>query len=84
MTSNLKALEQRQAKAEKKSSTNSTLQCPVCLDHLQELPVGKEVKATQCGHLFCSICLNKALKEKEQCPTCRKRAKLSQVIKIFL
>ena len=44
MTSNLKALEQRQAGAEDEGSTNATtkslqlLQCPVCIDPLQDLP----------------------------------------------
>ena len=90
MTSNLKALEQRQAGAEDEGSTNATtkslqlLQCPVCIDPLQDLPEGKEVKGTQCGHLFCSLCLAKALKQKEQCPTCRKKVTLSKVIKVFL
>ena len=58
MTSNLKALEQRQAGAEDEGNTNATtkslqpLQCPVCIDPQQDLPEGKEVKGTQCGHLF--------------------------------
>ena len=63
---------------------NRTLQCPVCLDPLQGLPDGKEVRSTPCGHLFCSVCLGAALLEKKQCPTCRGEMEGSQSIRLFL
>ena len=66
------------------SSSKRTLRCPVCLDPLQGLPDGKEVRSTPCGHLFCSVCLGAALLEKKQCPTCRGEMDASQSIRLFL
>jgi len=47
-------------------------ECPVCMEPLQSLPSPKVVLMTPCGHLFCSVCLNEALRTKNECPTCRK------------
>ena len=47
-------------------------ECPVCLEPLQSLSSPKEAMVTPCGHPFCNICLNKALRIKNECPTCRK------------
>ena len=47
-------------------------ECPVCMEPLQSLPSPKVAMMTPCGHLFCSVCLNEALRTKNECPTCRK------------
>ena len=47
-------------------------ECPVCMEPLQSLSSPKEAMVTPCGHPFCNICLNKALRIKNECPTCRK------------
>jgi len=60
------------------------LQCPICLDPLRGLPSWKEVLSTPCGHLFCNTCLVAALRSAWQCPTCRRRTRAEEAIKIFL
>jgi len=60
------------------------LQCPICLDPLMGLPTWKEVHSTPCGHLFCNTCLVTALRSAWQCPTCRRRTRAEEAIKIFL
>jgi len=49
------------------------LECPVCMEPLQDLFPSKVAMMTPCGHFFCSVCLAQALNMKNQCPTCRKR-----------
>merc|ERR1712013_97670 len=60
------------------------LQCPICLDPLRGLPTWKEVLSTPCGYLFCNTCLVTALRNTWQCPTCRRRTRAEEAIKIFL
>ena len=40
--------------------------CPICLDTL------KDPYSIGCSHLFCNICIDKWLDEKDSCPVCRK------------
>ena len=40
--------------------------CPICLDTF------KDPYSIGCSHLFCNICINKWLDEKDSCPVCRK------------
>ena len=100
MTSNLKALEQGQAGTEEEGrrtnpseedrsnptthSLQPLLSCPICMESLQDLPEGREVKVTRCGHLFCNLCLTEALKQKKVCPTCREKVSTGKITKVFL
>merc|ERR1719339_226000 len=60
------------------------MQCPVCFDSLQSLLPPRTALSTKCGHLFCSSCLPAALQASGCCPTCRKRVRLSDAIRLFL
>jgi len=65
----------------------SRLDCPICMEALQSLPAPKWVMATPCGHLFCNLCLDEALKVKNQCPTCKRRVegvKVDGAKRVFL
>jgi len=65
----------------------SRLDCPICMEALQSLPAPKCVMATPCGHLFCNLCLDEALKVKNQCPTCKRRVegvKVDGAKRVFL
>jgi hypothetical protein len=42
--------------------------CSICLEKFKE---DEQVKELSCKHLFHPACINKWLKEKESCPTCR-------------
>jgi hypothetical protein len=37
-----------------------------------------------CGHVFCNACIDDWLKKKNQCPTCKKTAAKSDMIKIYV
>ncbi len=39
--------------------------CPICFDEIDEL------EQTNCGHLFCSLCIKTWLKQHNCCPLCR-------------
>jgi len=60
------------------------MQCPVCFDSLQSLLPPRTALSTKCGHLFCSTCLPAALQANGCCPTCRKRVRLTDAIRLFL
>jgi len=62
----------------------SPMQCPVCFDSLQSLLPPRTALSTKCGHLFCSSCLPAALQANGCCPTCRKRVRLTDAIRLFL
>jgi len=64
--------------------TPPPMQCPVCFDSLQSLLPPRTALSTKCGHLFCSSCLPAALQASGCCPTCRKRVRLSDAIRLFL
>jgi len=51
------------------------LECPICTESYQVLKSrGVKALATSCGHLFCSRCLETALRNNgRQCPNCRQR-----------
>ncbi|XP_071947424.1 uncharacterized protein [Antedon mediterranea] len=46
-------------------------ECPICLDVLTE-----PVKKLQCGHRFCSNCIDDELKHRKVCPMCRGNVKV--------
>ena len=48
---------------------NNTKECAVCLESIYS---GKSVKKLKCGHLFCTKCIEKWLKDAVTCPCCRK------------
>ena len=49
------------------SSMMETVTCPICTE------VMKEASATECGHSFCDVCIKRCLKNKKECPICRKK-----------
>ncbi len=48
--------------------------CPICFNNMKH----RVVKYTICKHIFHKSCLNKWLKIKSSCPSCRSHVKLSQ------
>ncbi|CAK1540021.1 unnamed protein product [Leptosia nina] len=46
-------------------------ECPICCERLGKKPVS----STNCGHIFCLPCLEKALRHDSRCPQCRKTLK---------
>jgi peroxin-10 len=48
--------------------------CTLCLDEL------KDPAATQCGHVFCWECIGDWVKEKPECPLCRREAMVQHIL----
>lgn len=43
------------------------LECSICLSNI----VNVEISCTPCGHTFCSFCIEKAIDDNSECPTCK-------------
>lgn len=48
--------------------------CTLCLEEL------KDPAATQCGHVFCWTCIGDWVREKPECPLCRRAAMLQHIL----
>jgi peroxin-10 len=48
--------------------------CTLCLEEL------KDPAATQCGHVFCWACIGDWVREKPECPLCRREAMLQHIL----
>lgn len=50
------------------------LKCPICIETFVDIKKrGGQTVVTKCGHLFCKICLKKAISDNaRKCPKCRK------------
>jgi hypothetical protein len=53
--------------------------CTICLENWD-----KPIVLKVCGHVFCNACIDDWLKKKNQCPTCKKTAAKSDMIKIYV
>ena len=52
--------------------------CTICQEEAEEMA------STKCGHVFCFACLHMAIKLSKRCPTCRAKAKLTDIRRIYL
>ncbi|BBN69868.1 RING/U-box superfamily protein [Prunus dulcis] len=52
--------------------------CPICLGPLSE------ETSTKCGHIFCKMCIEASIKVQHKCPTCRKRLRMKDTIRVYL
>lgn len=53
---------------------NQARKCTLCLEEL------KDPSAAVCGHVFCWTCISDWVKEKEECPLCRRDLKSQHVL----
>jgi hypothetical protein len=56
----------------------SGLQCQICMDKIQE------PAATDCGHVFCYLCIQYALTASPKCPLCRKSLTRKKIHKLYI
>ncbi|KAI3844516.1 hypothetical protein MKX03_026186 [Papaver bracteatum] len=52
--------------------------CPVCMCSLVE------ATSTNCGHIFCKLCIQAALSARSKCPVCRKELSIKDTIRVYL
>ncbi|RZC59860.1 hypothetical protein C5167_007158 [Papaver somniferum] len=52
--------------------------CPVCMCSLVE------ATSTNCGHIFCKLCIQAALSARSKCPVCRKELSMKDTIRVYL
>ncbi|GAB2297982.1 hypothetical protein Dimus_032063 [Dionaea muscipula] len=55
-----------------------TFSCPVCMGSLVE------ETSTKCGHIFCKACIKAAITAQKKCPTCRRKATMKDIIRVYL
>ncbi|KAH8277476.1 hypothetical protein KR026_011388, partial [Drosophila bipectinata] len=51
------------------SKEDDTYNCPVCLDSVRR----REPVSTKCGHVFCRVCIEGAIRTTHKCPMCNKK-----------
>lgn len=54
--------------------------CAICLQDM----TSQSLTSTSCGHLFCTECINQALRSSNQCPMCKKTVELNTLRRIYL
>ncbi|XP_018020343.1 endochitinase A-like [Hyalella azteca] len=73
------------SKASSSSGNDFEISCPICCDTLMDIKERRgHLVSTVCGHLFCEVCLDAAVRRTKQCPTCRRRLTKRQFHKLFI
>ncbi|KAK7074167.1 hypothetical protein SK128_021263 [Halocaridina rubra] len=59
--------------------------CHICLDSIKTIQsTHRTLCSTVCGHIFCSDCLEASMKQKKECPMCRRKLNKKQYHPLFL
>lgn len=56
------------------------LECVICLENF----CNQEISSTQCGHLYCTKCIENSIAERQNCPLCNKKITLESLQRIYL
>lgn len=77
-----RSIDSRKRRATTTSSTAKLLklQCGICFDVFGSQPIS----FTPCGHMFCSACIRRAIKDRKKCPSCNSRVAVTQVKRAHL
>jgi hypothetical protein len=73
------------------SKSTSSIQCPICLETLEELKMHKkQLKSTMCGHILCGTCfdnmktIGNGSNKTILCPICRTKLTKAKIHDLFL
>ncbi|XP_042879200.1 uncharacterized protein LOC122257772 [Penaeus japonicus] len=62
-----------------------TISCLVCFDSIGTIQKSsRTLCSTVCGHVFCSTCIDAVVRQKKQCPVCRKKLTKKQYHPLFI
>lgn len=68
-------------KGAKSNETNKLeMECAICLGAIED----QETSLTSCGHLFCSECIKRVVKDRRACPSCNVRVTLKELGRAYL
>lgn len=56
------------------------MMCPICLQCM----IGRSILSTTCGHLFCKLCIEKAIQRRSICPVCNQVSRPAELHPIYL
>lgn len=55
-------------------------ECSVCLESME---LNQDISVTECGHIFCTACITKAVKDRHGCPLCNAAVQLNKLRRIY-
>jgi len=61
-----------------RTPSKQNLICSICLEKINN------TTATVCGHIFCKVCIQNAIKKQKKCPLCRKNLTMNNIHPLFL
>lgn len=62
-------------KGAKNNEKRLTIECAICFESI----ANKEVSSVPCGHIFCTVCITKAIEAQNVCPMCGVQARLEDL-----
>ena len=67
---------------EDNSPIGNTFKCFICWLSTKDDP-DMEFLSAKCGHIACKECWERSLKERKQCPNCRKKLRVRDLNRVF-
>lgn len=61
-----------------KGLLDSDWKCTICLDAADSIQDVRKI--TECGHCFCSQCIEKWFEENRSCPVCKKEVEVENIV----
>lgn len=56
------------------------LECAICMNDFKD----QNASSTECGHIFCTECIEGVIRSRERCPTCNSPAECDKLRRIYL
>ncbi|XP_023032780.1 uncharacterized protein LOC6644497 isoform X3 [Drosophila willistoni] len=66
--------------AKRSRKQDASYRCPICL----ESPMHREPTVTNCGHVFCKVCILRAIDASHKCPICKNKISKFDIHRIYM